>query len=121
MYIVEDYKEAEKVANFLLQDVDFVIANGVQFIAKDVSSISIARQPDDLSNIIISVNLIGGNYALVNYYDFERKCHFSTSYSEASSLIIGINDLTDEEIADYEKMQNAIEEVEEMAIKAGIA
>lgn len=121
MYIVENLQEAEKVANLLIKEVHFVIISGVQFIAKDIESVSATRQPDDQANIIISINLIGGRYAIVNYYDFERKCHFSTSYSEVNSLIIGINDLTDDEKKDYEEMENIIEKVEETAVKTGIS
>jgi len=98
MYIVENPQEAEKVANFLLQDVECVRVNNVQF--HDVQSISISRQPDDHDNIVITINLSNGQHAIANYYEFEKKCHFVTQYSEYSALIIGINDLSAEKVQD---------------------
>ena len=110
MYIVEEVHEAEIVANALLKSVKFVIVSGIQF--HNVESIAIIRQPDDLENIVISINLPDNQHAIVNYYEFERKCHFNTLYSDSSALIIGINDLTADEITEYEKYQSIEEEIE---------
>ena len=95
MYTVVDCKEAEKVANCLLIDVDFVIVSGVQF--HDVKSISITQNPNDKDEMIVSIDLGNKQYATISYYKFENKCQFSTLHSESSALIIGVNNLSDEE------------------------
>lgn len=105
MYVLESVNlniinEAKAVINGILKDMKFVNIEGVSF--ADVESIDFHDETDSMDSWLIFINLSKEHYASVRFYPEFQKMIVNTLYSETNIMII------------------TIEDVKEMAIKAGV-